>query len=101
MENKWLHESGANIMVYNVAIKGSPQLSRIFIWTSLVCSAVTKCQSEISMYLSVYTNEPHIKSEIYGLVLQVAPESKIQLVSCKLSLSFILGIYALVYIRAI
>ena len=36
-----------------------------------------------------------------GVVRQVAPETKIQLVSCNLFSSFLLGIYALEYIHAI
>ena len=36
---------------------------------------------------------PGIKSEISGVMLQVAPEYKIQLVSCELSSSFIIGLY--------
>ena len=52
-------------------------------------------------YLSVTTNKPGIKPEISGVTWQVAPESKIQLVSCKMSPKCVLGISALVYICAI
>ena len=38
MENNWLHKYGANITLYNVAIKGLPLLSWMFIWTSPVFS---------------------------------------------------------------
>ena len=43
------------------------------------------------IYLSVSTNKPGIKSEISGIMWQVAPESKIQLVSCDMSPWFLLG----------
>ena len=37
------------------------------------------------MYLSVTSNDPVMKSETYGVMWHVAPESKIQLVNCELS----------------
>ena len=43
------------------------------------------------MYLSVSSNEPVIKSETYGVMWHVAPESKIQLVNSELSPKFPLG----------
>ena len=61
-----------------------PLSSPIFVWASPICFAVTKFPSATLIYLSVATNNPGIKSEIYGVVWQVAPESKIQLGSCKL-----------------
>ena len=57
--------------------------------------AVKKYPSETSIYLSVSTIEPGIKSEISGIMWQVAPESKIQLVSCKLSPKYLIGLSAL------
>ena len=36
------------------------------------------------MYLTVSTSNPGTKSEIYGVMWQGAPESKIKLVSCKI-----------------
>ena len=45
-----------------------------------------------SMYLSISTSEPGTKSEISGVMWQVAPESKIQLVSCNLSPKSLLGL---------
>ena len=77
-----MHKSGDNIMLYDVAIKGFPFLSHIFIWTSSVCFALSLYSSETLIYLSVSTNEPGIKSEISGVIWQVLSESKIQLVSC-------------------
>ena len=53
------------------------------------------------MYLYVYTNDPHIKSENYDVMWQVTPEYKIQLVSCDLSPKYILRIYVLKYIHSI
>ena len=69
--------------------------SRIFILTSPVCFTVTKFLSATSIYLSISSNDTSTKSEISGFVWQVAPDSKIQLVSCKLSPEYLLGIYAL------
>ena len=81
-------------------MKGFPLSSRIFIWTSPVYFAVTKCPSETSIYLSVFTSKPGTKYEISGVTLQVAPESKIQLVSFKLSKTYLLVISTLEDIRA-
>ena len=85
MENNQSHKSGANITLYNVAMKGVSLSSLIYIWSCPVCFAVTKFPSTTLIYLFVYTNEHGMKSEISGVILQVAPESKTQLVSCKLS----------------
>ena len=82
-------------------MKGFPLSSCIFISTSRVCFAVTKTPYENSTYLSVSTNKPGVKSEISGVMWQVAPESKIKLVSCKLSPKSHPWISALKYIRAI
>ena len=56
---------------------------------------------QCSMYLSVYCNEPGMKSETSGVMWHVAPEYKIQLVNCKLSPYFSLERSPLLYIRAI
>ena len=85
MEKNQFHKSGANITLYNVSTKGFPLLSHIFIWTYPVCFDVTKFPSTNSINLSISTNDSGIKYEISGVMLQVAPESKIQLVSCELS----------------
>ena len=53
------------------------------------------------LYSSISTNDLIIKSDISGVIWQVAPESKIQLVSCDMSPHYILGISALKDIRAI
>ena len=53
------------------------------------------------MYLYVSSNEPGMKSENYGVMRNVAPESKIQLVNCELSLKFSPGNASLPDIRAI
>ena len=77
MGNNWSHKSGANSRLYNVAMKGFPLLSCIFILTSPVCFAVTKFQSKTLIYLSISTNKPAIKSKISYVMWQVAPDSKI------------------------
>ena len=83
MENNQLHKSGANRTLYNVAMKGFTLSSHITILTSPVCFTVTKFLSATSIYLSVSTNWPGIKYEISGIMWQVAPDSKIKLVSCE------------------
>ena len=65
--NNQLHKSGANITLYNVAMKGFPLSSHIFIWTYPIFFAVIKFPSKTVLYLSVATNEPGIKYEIYGV----------------------------------
>ena len=96
MENNKSRKSGANSTLYNVEMKGFPLLLRIFIWNYPSCFTVTKCPSATSIYLSVSANEPGIKSEIYGFMWQVAPDSKIQCVSFEMSTEFLLEISALV-----
>ena len=85
MGNNWPHKSGTNSTLYNLAMKGFLFLSHIFIWTYSVCFAVTKCPSETSIYSSVSTYYPGIKSEISGVMWQVAPQAETKLVNCKLS----------------
>ena len=92
---------GSNSTLYNLPMKVFPLLSRIFVWCSPVCFAVKKIPSENSIYLSVSSNDTGIKSEIYGIMWQVAHKSKIQLVCCELSPKYLLGISALKYICAI
>ena len=101
MENNWLHKFGANSIFYNVAMKALPFLSHILIWSFPVCFAVAKCPSETSIYLSVSTNYPGIKSEISGVMWQGTPESKIKLVSCDILPKCLLGLSALEDIFAI
>ena len=96
-----MHTSGTNNTIYNISIKGFPLLSCIFIWTSPAFFAVAKCPSATSMYLSVSTNDPSIKSEISCVLWQVTPKSKIQLVTCELSHKSLLGVSALEYIGAL
>ena len=55
---------------------------------------MTKYSYETSIHLSVSANDTGIKSIISGVVLQVAPESIIQLDSCKLSANYLLGLSA-------
>ena len=76
-------------------------MSLIFIWNYLVCFAVNKSPYATSKYWSVSTNELSIRSEIYGVIGQVTPDSKIKFVSCKLSPKSLLGISALEDICAI
>ena len=101
MENNQSHKSGANSTLYNVAMKGFPLYSHIFIWTSTVCFAVTKFPSTNLIYLSVYTNEPGIKCEISGVMWKVALQSKIRLVSCKICTKSLLGLCTLEDIHSI
>ena len=65
MENNQSQKYGANSTLYNVAMKGFPLFSRIFIITSPIFFAVMKCPSAILIYLYVSTNETGIKSKIY------------------------------------
>ena len=53
------------------------------------------------MNLFVSTSDTGTKYEISGVIWQVAPESKTQLVSCKLFPEYLLGISRLEYISAI
>ena len=99
MEKNRSKKSSANSTLYSAAMKGLTLLPCIGIWTSPVYFAVTKCPSATFIYLSVYTNETGIKSEISGVMWQVTPESKIQLISCKLYPNFLLGLSALVDIN--
>ena len=54
-----------------------------------------------NIFLSVSFNVPGMKYETSGVIWHVAPESKIQLVNCKLSPYFSLLRSSLLYIRAI
>ena len=91
IKNNLSHNSGAKSTLCNVAMKGSPLLSHIFIRTWPFCFAVTWCPYSTSVYLSVSYNESGMKSETSGVMWHVAPESKIQLVNCELSPKFSLG----------
>ena len=82
-------------------MKGFPLSSHIFIHTWTFCFAVTWCPFATSMYLSVYSNDPGMKSETSGVMWHVAPESKIQLVNCELSPYFSLLHSSLLDIRSI
>ena len=55
----------------------------------------------LNIYISFYNIEPGINSKISGVVWQVAPDSKIWLVSCELSPKYLIGISTLEYICAI
>ena len=74
-------------------MKGLPLLSRFFKLLLLFCC------DDIPIWkfniLSVSANEPGIKSYISGVMLQVAPESKIQLVVVKLYPKYLLEISTL------
>ena len=59
------------------------------------------CPSATSIYLSVSSNEPGIKPKICGVIWHIAPESKIQLVNCKLSPKYLLELLSLSDIRSI
>ena len=94
-------KSGAKTTLYNVVMKGFPLPLHIFICTWPFCFAVTWCLSATSMYLSVSSNDPRMKSESYGVMWHVAPKSKIKLVNCELSPYFSLEHSSLLDIRAI
>ena len=85
MEINKSHKFGTNRMLYNAVMKVFPLSLWIFIWTPSICFAAMECPSATLIYLSVSRNETGIKSEIYGVMWQVTPESKIQVVSYKLS----------------
>ena len=101
MENNQSHKSGANSMLYNLAIKGFPLSSHMFVWISPCFFCCEKCPSVTSMYLSIWTSNPGTKSDISSVMWQVMPESKIQLVSYFMSPKYLLGISTLEDIRAI
>ena len=101
LENNLSHISGAKSTVWNVAMKVSPLSSHIFIWICTFYFSVTWCPSATSIYLSLSYNDPRIKYEPCGLIWHVAPESKIQLVNCKLSPRSLLELLPLPKIRAI
>ena len=99
--NNLSHKSGAKSTLCNLAMKGFPLSLHIFICTWPLWFAVTWCTSATSIYLSVSSNYPVMKSETYGVMCHVAPKSKIQLVNCKLSPQFPLDRLSLPDIRAI
>ena len=72
-----------------------------FICTCPFCFALTWRLSATSISLYVSSNEPGIKYETSGVMYHFAPESKIQLVNCKLSPKLSLGHSSLPYICAI
>ena len=85
MENNLSHKSGANSTLYKVATKVFPLSSHIFIRTEHFCFSVTWCPSTTSMNYCVSSNDPGMQSVTSVVIWHVAPESKIQLVYCKLS----------------
>ena len=100
MENNPSHKSVAKSMLYNITMQGFPLSSWILIWTFPV-RFLWWNDHLLLRYISVFTNRPEIKSEISGVMWQVAPKYKFQLVSCELSPKSLLGIYALGKIRSI
>ena len=90
IENNPAHRSGAKIMLCNFSMKGYLLSSHIYIWTCPFCLAMTWCPSAHSIYLSVSSNNHGITFETCGDVWHVAPESKIQLVNCKMSPKYLL-----------
>ena len=100
-KNNLSYKSGAKSMLCIVAMKGSSLSSHIFIRTWPCCFALTWYLSATSMCLSVYNNEPRIKSETFVVMWHIDPESKVQLVNYKLSPKFLLGHSSLIDMRAI
>ena len=80
-----LHKSSVRSALYKVMMNFFLLSSHIFIRAYPFCFAVTLCPSETSMDLSVSSNDTGIKFVTSGVIWHVAPESKIQLVNCKLS----------------
>ena len=101
IENNLPHKSGAKSTLFNVAMKGFPLSSHIFIRALTFCFPVTWCPSATSMYLSVCSHGPGMKSETSGVIWHVAPESKIQLVNCELSPYFSLERLSLLDMHAV
>ena len=101
IESNLSHKSGANSTLYKVAMNVFLLSSHICIRTWNFCFVVTWFTSATSMYLSVSSHFPGMKSETYGVIWHVAPESKIQLVNCELSPYFILLRSSSLEIRAI
>ena len=75
IENNLSHNSGAKSTLYNVAIKVFPLLSHICIRTEPFCFSLTWCPSATSIYLSVSSNDPGMKSETSGFMWHVSPDS--------------------------
>ena len=98
--DKLLRESSKSTLC-NVAMKGSPWSSHIFIHDWSFCFTVTWCTFATSMCLSVSSNESGIKSVTSGVMWHVAQESKIQLVNCELSPEFPLVHLSLLYMGVI
>ena len=101
MKNSLSHKSSASKALYKVAIKVSPLSLNICMRTDPFCFAVTWCPSATSMNLSVSYNDPGMKSVTSGVIWQVSPESKIQLVDCELSPSSLFLLTSSFDIRAI
>ena len=101
IENNLSHKYGVKRTLYNVAMHVFLISLHICIHTWPFCFAVTWCLSATSMYLSVSSNDPGMKSETSGVIWHIAPESKIQLVNCELSPYFSLLRSSLLDIRAI
>ena len=99
-KNLW-KKSGAKSTLCNVAMNVFSLSSHICIRTCSFCFLVTWCSFATSMYLSVSSNYPGMKSETSGVMWHVDPESKIQLVNCELSPYFSLERSPLLDIRAI
>ena len=76
IENNLSRISGAKSTLCNVAIKVSLLLLHIFIRNCPFYFSMTWCSSATSIYLSVLYNEPEIKSETYGVIWHITPESK-------------------------
>ena len=73
IENNLSHKSGAKSTFCNVAMKNFPLSSHICIRAWPVCFDVTWCQSATSIYLSVSSDDPGMKSETSGVMWHVAP----------------------------
>ena len=76
MKNIPSHRYGAKNTLYNVTIKLSQLFSHLFIYTYHVCFSLTWCSSTTSICLFVSPKKTGMKSETYGVMWHVAPESR-------------------------
>ena len=82
IENNLSNKSCTKSRLCNVAIKKYPLLSHIFICTCPFCFALTWCLYATSIGLFVSSNKPGKEFETSGVMWNVVPEYKIQLVHC-------------------
>ena len=82
-------------MMYNVVMHGFMLLLHTFIWTCYYSFTATWFPYTTSIYLSISSNKPGIKSGTYGIIWHISTESKIQLVYCNLLPKYIIELLSL------